>query len=188
MCQDLFDRWLGGDEKAFREIYRLHYPRISQFAATLIGNGSDGEDLAQETFLRLYRSQERYRREGISNGRALIYTIVRRLAFQFAEYRMRWERLSNDYEAISWSMISPERSPHDELSDAEIRTYTELAIDRLPEPQREIILLRHREELTYQEIGQILGCSAERVKSRLHYARTLLRAALQKLRMPSEPG
>ena len=182
MSQTLFKNWIEGDEQAFQELYQVYYPRIMAFATTLIENPAEGEDLAQETFVRLYRAKEELQQEGIENGRALIYTIVRRLAYQYAAYRRRWKRLAfYQTEIRELLMQAAGSSPEEHLASAEAEEYILLATNQLPEPQREVILLRHREHLTYEEIARVLRCSVSQLKSRLHYARKLLRGRLREM-------
>lgn len=182
MSQALFQRWIDGETGAFEALYRVYYPLILRFATALTGNSSEGEDLAQETFLRLHRTGDQLRQEGISNGRALVYTIARRLAYRSSAYRARWEQLSFHQEEVQQALMASARSSPDELLDAaETGVYIQQAIDSLPEPQREVILLRHHENLSYEEMARILRCSVPQLKARLHYARRLLRGRLQRL-------
>ena len=74
MSQALLQRWIDGDEEVLESLYQIYYPRILNFAAALIGNPAEGEDLAQETFLRLHRARTQLQKEGISSGSALICT------------------------------------------------------------------------------------------------------------------
>ena len=182
MSRERFQNWIDGDPQAFTHLYRSYYPRIRDFATALIGDPVAGEDLAQETFLRLYRAQAHLRQEGISNGRALIYTICRRLAFQYSAYRRRGQTLAYHREEILEVLaLAVESTPEELLAAAEVGISVHRAIDALPEPQREVILLRHMEDLSYKEISGVLQCSISQVKARLHYARKLLKGQLKRM-------
>jgi len=182
MSQILFQQWLDGDEESFRFLYQIYYPRLRDFAAALIGNPAEGEDLAQEVFLRLGAARPKLRQEGVANGRALLYTIARRLAYQYSAYRARWARLADQSAAIQEVLLQAGRSTPEELLEvAETGIYIQEALDRLPEPQRELLLLRYRERLSYEEMAQIVQSTVSRVKARLHYARRLLRGQLQRM-------
>lgn len=187
MNQVLFQRWTDGDEDAFRSLYQVYYRRILHFATALVGNPAEGEDLAQEVFARLYAGRQEYQREGISNGRALLYTIARRLAYRYTSYRRRWEQMATQQGVIRELMHTEASTPEELLEAAERGAYIQEAVDCLPEPQREIILLRHREDLSYEEMAQVLHCSVSQVKARLHYARKLLKARLKKMRIVRGP-
>jgi RNA polymerase sigma-70 factor (ECF subfamily) len=150
----------------------------------LTGQAAEGEDLAQEVFLRLYQGRPKYQQEGIAHGRALLYTMARRLAYQYAAYRKRWKRLADQQAPIRDALLGAGPSTPEELLElAETGVYLQEALDGVPEPQREILLLRHREDLSYAEMAEVLQCSIPQVKSRLHYARHLLRARLLQLRL-----
>jgi RNA polymerase sigma-70 factor (ECF subfamily) len=184
MSQVLFERWLEGDEPSFCLIYRTYFPRPRQFAAALVGSSAEGEDLAQEVFLRLHATGPRLEQEGIANGRAWLYTVARRLAYQYSAYRARWERLAGQPEAVQEVLMQTKVTMPDELLEAaEVGAYIDEALDRLPEPQRELLLLRYRECLGYGEMAQVVQSTIPQVKARLHYARRLLHGQLRKLRI-----
>jgi RNA polymerase sigma-70 factor, ECF subfamily len=188
MSKDLFERWVAGEASAFHNLYQFYYPRLVDFSTALIGNPAEGEDLSQETLVRLYGAKEKLKEEGVKNGRALVYTIARRLAYQYAAYRSRWRRLALKQEDIQEVLMHTARvSPDELLATAETKEYIQLALNHLPEPQREIILLYHHQHLSYRETAQILGCSVAQLKSRLHYARKLLRGRLQEMGVVPEP-
>jgi RNA polymerase sigma-70 factor (ECF subfamily) len=184
MDQVLFQRWLEGDEQSFRMIYRLYYPRLCRFAAALVGDPAEGEDLAQEVFLRVRSAGPRLQEQGVANGRALLYTIARRLAYQYSAYRARWDRLTEDAQAVQEALLQTDLPLPDQLAAAaETGAYIDAALNRLPEPQRELLLLRYREQLGFDEIAPVVGGTGPLVKARLHHARTLLYAQLRKLRI-----
>ncbi len=156
----------------------LHYPRIRR-AALLLSNGNswDAEDLAQETILQAARGWSRF--NGASRAETWLYSILlnqhrRRLRSGKRLWR-RW---------LSWL----ERNPPDEAAGApETRILAEewqaslwAAVALLPESQREAVVLRYAEDLTYEEIAQVLKCPIGTVKSRLHHALGTLQKDLNK--------
>lgn len=154
----------------------LHYPRIRR-AALLLSNGNswDAEDLAQETLLQAARGWSRF--NGASRAETWLYSILlnqhrRRLRSGSRLWR-RW---------MSWL----ERNPRDEMAGApelgliaeEWQTSLWRAVALLPEPQREAVVLRYAEDLSYEEIALVLKCPVGTVKSRLHHALGTLQKGL----------
>ncbi|MEW6753894.1 MAG: RNA polymerase sigma factor [Candidatus Latescibacterota bacterium] len=187
MSPGLLHRWADGDDGAFEALYRRWHPRLVRFASALLGSTAEGEDVAQETFLRLARSRAQLRRAGIDNGRALLYAIARRLAYTRSAYQHRWRSVGAQAEEVKSVLLSTAgTTPEELLAAAELGVRIQSAVDELPGPQRELILLRHREHLSYEEMAQVLRCSAPQVKARLHYARKVLRARLADLGITPE--
>lgn len=182
MSKELFDKWLSGDDHAFSELYRHYFPALARFASRLTGNPSDGQDIAQEAFLRLQNSRQKIAKDGIENHNALIYTVVKRIAYNHASYKARWKKLETQTtDMINELHQTPPATPNELYEIAQIGAFIQTAVDKLPEPHREVILLRHIEDLSYQDIGAILGCSIDQVKSRLQYGRKMLRVMLTKM-------
>ena len=111
-------------------------------------------------------------------------------AFTTWLYRIAHNRLADHWRALQHRPPAPEDAdertmrvpdpdtPERQLSDFEQRRQLQLALDELPEEQREVILLRLEQELTLEEIGEVTGVGRETVKSRLRYAMDKLRARL----------
>ena len=180
MNAELFDSWIQGHDGSFDRIYQFYYSRVLRFATALVRDPATGEDIAQETFTRLLTSQKQLADQGIENGESLLYTIVRNLAFSYSSYRARWTQASGgDNDAIDSLAASTQCSPDALTTAAEIGSYIQNAVDALPGAQRELILLRHFQELPYSQIASVLGCTIPQAKARIHYARRLLRSKLK---------
>lgn len=187
MSLTLLQEWADGDDGAFEALYREWHPRLVRFAGALLGSATEGEDVAQETFLRLSRSRPQLRATGVGNGRALLYAIARRLAYTRSAYQHRWRSVGAQAEEVKSVLLSTAgNSPEELFMAAEAGIRIQRAVDELPGPQRELILLRHREHLSYEEMAQVLSCSLAQVKARLHYARKVLRARLTELGITPE--
>jgi RNA polymerase sigma-70 factor (ECF subfamily) len=133
------------------------------------------DDLAQETFFRVFRELPRFRRSGPARLSTWILTIATRLAID--EHRRRGRR--GDMVELPPEAAGPDRT--DEL--AERRRLGEAlarAVAQLPEDQRAVFLLRAYHDLDYAEIAEALGCDLGTVKSRLSRARARLREALER--------
>ncbi|MBI3861026.1 MAG: RNA polymerase sigma factor [Planctomycetia bacterium] len=156
------------DEQDFERMVTLHYPRIRR-AALLLSSGDswDADDLAQETLLHAARGWSGFNRA--SREETWLYSILlnqhrRRLR----SGRRLWRRWLSWFErsARDESAVAPEKR----LVAEEWRTSLWQAVALLPEPQREAIVLRYAEGLSYEEIAKILRCPLGTVKSRLHHA------------------
>src|SRR5580704_10253932 len=154
---------------------RMYYPRIRR-AALLLSNGNpwDADDLAQETVLQAARGWSRFR--GESQTGTWIYAILVR------QHRRRrrtdgrsWRRWLTWFEKTPAN--SPPAAPDQRLLGEERRDNVWAAVASLSETQREAVVLRYAEGLTYEEIAQATSCPIGTVKSRLHQAL----AALQKM-------
>ena len=148
-----------------------HIDGLFAYAMALTGNRYEAEDLVQETYLRAIQAMGRLREDG--NAKAWLYTILRNIRLnQVRQQRIRPKLLELDAEETAASLvIETAKDPHAlYLSKVEKQQVRE-AIQQLSEEFREIILLREFAELSYQEIGTLLGCAQGTVMSRLARAR-----------------
>jgi RNA polymerase sigma factor (sigma-70 family) len=162
------------DLPSWDEIVREHADRVYRHAYRLAGNKSDAEDLTQETFVRVFRSLDRYT-PGTFEGwlhritTNLFLDLVRRRA------RIRFDALPDDAsDRLPSTSAGPEQSYSDSRLDPEIRE----ALAALPPDFRDAVVLADLEELSYEEIADTLGIKVGTVRSRIHRGRVLLRAAL----------
>jgi RNA polymerase sigma-70 factor (ECF subfamily) len=157
------------EEWAFRRLLVAYQQPVYALCVALAG--ADGEDLAQETFLRVFRAIGEYDARGAATLRSWILTIARRLCQDRARHVRR---------GVEVSVEAPEpldpRSGADEALDTARRLRAALAA--LPEEQRAVIALREWEGLEYEEIAAIEGVPVGTVRSRLARARVALREAL----------
>jgi RNA polymerase sigma-70 factor (ECF subfamily) len=167
-----------GRQGAFSELMRRYRPRIYALALHLIGDEHDADDVAQETFLRAYRSLDGFR------GAAEFYTWVYRIAVNLAlnvkrrNGRNQTEPMTDPRVALAVQVDSygdPRRA-------AELRqSYTRLvaALDDLPEHLRSTVVLVALQGLTHDEAAAVLGCQTGTIGWRIHQAREQLIAALE---------
>jgi RNA polymerase sigma-70 factor, ECF subfamily len=151
---------------------------LYRYAMTITRNHAEAEDLVQETYLRALKAAERLREN--SNIKGWLFTILRNLWFNQLRKRRSSPAIvemdGDDYTADS--LVGNERDAHAILQSNEDAIIVRSAIDDLPLEFREVILLREFEELSYQEIADVLGCPAGTVMSRLARARARLRTTL----------
>ncbi|MEO8432468.1 MAG: RNA polymerase sigma factor [Acidobacteriota bacterium] len=158
-------RFLGGDEAAFRELYRRHAPAIYAFATRLSGSATDGEDLLQEAWVRGGGRLAGFRWE--SGLRTWLCGIAVNC---WREMRRRGPR---DAGAADPRMEATSRV----VSDSD-RIDLDRAIRFLPEGFREVLILHDLYGHTHAEIGRLLGMREGSSRSRLSRARSALRARL----------
>lgn len=169
----------AGDHLAFKKLVERHQNAVIGTVAKMLGNSSDAEDISQQVFLRIWRNAKRYRPD--AKFTTYLFTITRNLVFNETRRRGRKKEVSSDErEQTSHHLIeeSPDRQPDAELLQAELQQAVDDAIATLPETQRMAVVLRRYEQLSYEEIADVLNLSVFAVKSLLFRARTTLRATL----------
>lgn len=161
-----------GDMQAFGEIVERWQARLINYFYRGIGNRTDAEDLAQETFVHLYRAAPRY--EARNNFNAFLFTVARR---RMIDHQRRKIRKPLDFiDPTDWP-LQQQAAPTD--SSREIEQAFHRALHDLPPKQRQAILLRQQQSLNYEEIAEALNISLSSVKTLIHRARTALRNALK---------
>ena len=161
-----------GDRGAFTDLVERWQNRLVNFFYRSTGNRADAEDLAQETFIELYRVADRYQSRGSFS--AFLFTIARRRLID--SYR-KSQRRPLDY--IDPSDAKMQLQPEADDSIREIEEAFHLALAALPENQRHAILLLQQQGLSYEEIAEALQASVSAVKTWIHRARTHLRQELR---------
>ena len=166
----------GGNLEAFDRLVELHGPRLYGFARRMVGSAQEAEDLAQEAFVRAFKSLRQFRQE------ASFSTWLHRLALNLClDHLKRKKRPPVSLETIAREdpAPSPEGNP---VAAAERRERQEIirgAIGTLPEAHRAVIVLYDLQGLSYEECAQVLKTSVGTVKSRLNRARLALKAKLE---------
>lgn len=166
---ELMVRVRAGDVQAFTELYERHRAALFTFLSRLTGDRQLGEDLLQETFVRLYRSRGTY--EGTGRFRAFLFTIARRLVIDWRRRQSATWR--EDPEALG-TLEAPERA-EDRAEARDLAERLEAALRRLPASQREIVLLSRYAALSTDEIAQLTGLTPGAVRVALHRALRRLR-------------
>ncbi len=164
----LVARCQAGDELAFAELVASYAPRIRYFLTKMCGNG---EDVAQEVWLEVWRSISRLNSAGAFA--TWLYTIARRCAMRHVSRRTRRDE---QWEIDQLAEI-PEASVDDGFTADDARRL-HAALDGLPHVQRESIVMRFLEDMSYDDIARVVGCSVGTVRSRLFYAKANLRNVL----------
>jgi RNA polymerase sigma-70 factor, ECF subfamily len=174
------------DAGAFEELMLRYQDRVVSLMAHLVGKRDLAEDLAQDIFLRIYRSRKRY--VPGSKFSTWLYTIAHNVASNSRRSLSRrrevnlvsqesGENTGNplDQAALAASGLMPTR----QLDKAELSTVVQMAIAALNERQRMAVLLNKFEHLSYEEIAEVMQLTPQAVKSLLSRARSNLREVLE---------
>lgn len=163
-----------GEMPSWAELVAEHGDSVYRLAYRLTGNPYDAEDLTQETFMRVFRSLKRYR-PGTFEG--WLHRITTNLFLDMVRHRqtIRMEALPENYDRVPGSAPTPEEA----FADANLDPDLEHALSALQPDYRAAVVLCDVVGLTYEEIADTLGVKMGTVRSRIHRARTQLRAALE---------
>ncbi len=166
-------RVLAGDAEAFSLLVDRHHARCLRVATHLMGDSDDAEDVVQDSFVRAYRHLGSYRER--DKFGAWVLRIVVNQARTHATRRMKWE-------GPDPTTLAESDSPHDSTSEtlARAERSAELAhaLAQLGPAQREAIVLRFSDELSYDEMATITGVGVSALKMRVQRACAQLRALL----------
>ncbi len=173
-----------GDEAAFAEIVNRYRNPLTNYIFRILNDYEEAVDLAQETFVRVYFAIERYHTEYAFS--TYIYRIATNLAISEIRKKRRRKLLSltsffQNEEGDAQEFHPPDQKslPDEDLIEDERSRTIRKAIAALPDKYRAPIVLREIQELSYEEIAQILGLGLGTTKSRISRARALLRDKLK---------
>src|SRR5262245_38009211 len=163
-------RCQSGDQEAYRDLVERYGPRLRYFLRKLLPHGDRAEDLLQEVWIDVFRQLPRLQEVGAFTPR--IYKIARGRAALELRRNGRTPPAAELPELAAVVQKELEFSPEDA---ARIHR----ALDELPSDHREVLVLRFLEELSYEEIGEVVGCPLGTVRSRIHYAKQALQRLLE---------
>ena len=173
-----------GDEAAFAEIVSRYRSPLTNYLFRMLADYEEAIDLVQETFVRVYFAIERYHTDYAFS--TYIYRIATNLAISEIRKKKRRKLLSlssffqnDDNESQEFHLPDEKSLPDENLIEAERSRTIEKAIATLPDKYRAPIVLREIQELSYEEIAQILNLGLGTTKSRISRARGLLREKLK---------
>lgn len=185
--EELIARFQQGDEYAFEEIVHRFKDRLKNFVYRYLSSDEAAEDVVQDTFLRVYQKKHMYR--NIAKFSTWIYTIAGNLAK--TELRKRKRRkmfsLSNlGLEDKEFEIPSEEFAPEDDVEGEYTEKEIQDAINELSEKFKTVIILRDIQELSYEEISNIVDVPVGTVKSRINRGRIKLQEKLRHYKTPKK--
>ena len=189
---ELMERYRAGDENAFTLLVRRHQQPLVNFIARFINDRDGAEDLAQETFIRIFKASRRYK-PGRAQFKTWMYHIATNLCKNELRNRGRRDRYrvdnvvdgdgdGGDSEQIDLIESAPADAafqPEVALERKELHDAIQTAIAELPEQYRVPLVLRDLQGLSYDEISEVLELRSGTTKSRINRARLMLKDKLQ---------
>lgn len=170
-----------GDSNAFDEIMRRHHAKIYNLAYRLLSNEEDAEDATQETFIETYKSLKSFQYK--SKFSTWLYRVALNTCHQQIRKSESRRRTLTAF-ADNFKILSSENgieTPDSVTLKKEQERLLQDAIDKLPEKQKQVIVLFYIQDLKYREIAEILGCPEGTVASRLNTAIKNLQPKLKEL-------
>jgi RNA polymerase sigma-70 factor (ECF subfamily) len=177
------ERLMAGQDAALNALMERHATPVFRFLCRLVGNEDDANDLAQETFARVFRARASFRLD--DKFSTWLYTIAANLARNHFRWRARHPNVSLDTatddpdQSLENILPAKDAPPSDQTLAAERAAAVRAEVSRLPEDLREATVLCEWEECSVAEAAAILETTPKAVESRLYRARKLLRERLQ---------
>lgn len=172
----LIDRFLEGDESAFNLLFEKYKRKIYLIAYRLLGNHEDANDITQETLIKIYKELINFRNE------SSLYTWIYRITINLSLNLLKKKKLRSffDFEEVDeWLFKDDRQSPELSFRENELSNKIQEALKKLPEKQRTVFTLRYYDELSYEEISEILGTSVGALKANYFHAVNKLQKELK---------
>ncbi len=171
---EVIRRWRRGDRAAFEQIVRTWHPRVARFLARLVGCPDLAGDLTQEVFLRVYLSAGRYREGGH------FPTWLFQIALNLARDAARRSARRPTQPLADAEPPAPGASADGTFEERERAAAVAGALAELSGPLREVVVLRHYEDMSFESMARLLGTPASTLKSRFAVALRQLQERLTK--------
>ena len=177
----LIERCLANDQRAFRELIRRYQRAVYSVARRMVDDEEEARDIAQEAFIRAFRSLESFERTRPFSS--WIFKITSNLCIDYYR-RRRLPTISLDApvdedQGPKFEVSDDRPRPDENVARSEDEKRLETLVRSLPATYRVVVLLRHQSDLSYEEIASALGVPLGTVKARLHRAHHLLRRKLE---------
>jgi len=180
--EEVVERVCNGERALYELLMRRHNQRIYRAARAIVRDPAEAEDVMQDAYVRAYENLSSFA------GRATFATWLTKIAVHEALARVRRRGRLVDAEDFMPTLASDAPDPEQRASDRELGAALEDAIDTLPDQFRAVFVLRDVEGLSTAETAECLGINEETAKTRLHRARTILRARLLSRAQELLPG
>ncbi len=183
---ELIERCLAGDERAWDRIVTRHWRKVFNVAYKFVGRHDVAEDLTQEIFLKIFKALGTFDRR--ANFQTWLVSVSRNLCIDhYRSVRKEREMVDRSVDAEDAQPTSREPDPLDALERDDRRILLHRALARLPDTLRTAVLLRDIQEQSYREIARQLDLPEGTVKSRINRGRHELARQIRSLTSESEP-
>ena len=186
--KEVIDSCKAGDEKAFGKIVLTYQRKVYNIAYRMLGNREEAKDLAQEVFLSVFESIQNLREDvklepwltqiTLNHCRNRWKYLMRRKYFQSDSLD---DPIETEEGEMPRQMDDPSDNPEILLEKKMIRNWVQRGLMQLKEEQRELIVLRDLQGLSYEEVGQLFSLPEGTVKSKIHRARMELKETLERM-------
>ena len=186
-ARDLLPRLISGEEAAWSELHRDHYPRLWSSVQRILNNPTLADDVVQEAFIKAHRDIRRF--EGQAQLGTWLYRIAVNQALDTIRKKQRTDRWlsflapvtdDENQPAMPEGSVAPAASTG--LENADLRDTILEAMHELSIEHRTVVQLRLIDDLSLEETAQLLRCKSGTVNSRLHYACEHLRRKLARVK------
>src|SRR5918995_1061331 len=182
---ELIERCLRGDQLAWEMIVRQHWRKVFNVAYKFVGKHDEAEDLAQDIFLKIFKSLHTFDRR--ANFQTWLISVSRNLCIDhYRSVRKERETIDRAVDPGQLTPASPDASPYAALEQRDRVVLLREAMGQLPDALKTAVLLRDIREFSYQEIAEQLELPEGTVKSRINRGRTELARQIRRLRQDQE--
>jgi RNA polymerase sigma-70 factor (ECF subfamily) len=179
--ETVIQQCLRGDQSAWDLIVRQYWRKVFNVAYKFVGRHDEAEDLAQDIFLKVFRSLDSFDRR--ANFQTWLISVSRNLCIDhYRSVRKERETINRDVDASELSPASPDEGPIAAMEQRDRVMLLRQALAALPESLRTAVLMRDIQERSYQEIADVLHLPEGTVKSRINRGRTELARQIKQLR------
>lgn len=172
-------RLVAGQDIALNDLMERHAGRLMSYLTRCLQDKDTAADLSQETFVRVYQHRNKF--DAQWKFSTWLYAIASNLVRDHLRWVARHPEVPDEGIHLSETTAAPELSPSEKMQAHERADAVRQAVAALPEELRLPLILAEYEEQAQAEIGEILGCTAKAVETRIYRARQQLRARLNKL-------
>lgn len=167
----LIDRARKGNLIAVEQLFRRYHDRIYGYLYRLIGNRELAEDAMQETFIRGLKGIHTYKEKG--SFKSWLFKIAYREGLRILKRekkRLLREHIDNEEKKFEIVLSDPALLPRERIINREKAKAIQIALDKLPIKEKQVVLLRIYEDLQFKEIAKIMGCPLNTALGRMHNA------------------
>ncbi|QAR33925.1 sigma-70 family RNA polymerase sigma factor [Geovibrio thiophilus] len=173
------EKVIGGDAASYELLIRKYQSKLFSTVLHMVKNRELAEDIVQESFLRAFRKLDTL------NNRSQFYPWIKRIALNMALNHFEKEKRvldveSDDDESSFFENIASGESPEELTLKEEMKRYVRMFVDSLPDRLRVVIILREVDDMSYEEIAEMLNIPLGTVRSRLFNARNIIKERLIK--------
>lgn len=184
---EIVGRVLKGEKELFAELLSRHQKGVFNYILRMVGHYDLAVDLTQEAFMKTYLALDKYNHH--HRFTTWIFSIASNLTIDYLRKKkipaVSYESPLNDgRESLKGRLKSPRSSPLEEIRTSELKGKIQESIDRLEQEYREVIVLRHLQGLSYEDISSITGLPLGTVKNRIFRARQMLKEYLNSYLLP----